>query len=337
MNILRWLAILGFLFLGTLSADAQQPENAAEPPAAAESKENEGAKENDAAGPTDALADTVDALSEGDFSRAGSLSLALAIRYGLPALALLGMLIVAYFVASYVSRVCSLPIRKRVDETLGRFVGQVVYYLIMISAILGVLQYFGIGVSSFAAAIAAAGFAVGLAFQGTLSNVAAGVMLLVFRPFKVGDVVNAADVTGKIFLIDLFTTTFDTFDNRRIVVPNSSITSGNIENVTFHPVRRVDVPVGVEYAAGVDHTRRVLTAAAESLRADMIEGEDRGFQVMLLGLGDSSVNWVVRFWTRTDTFWPVSEKLIEAIKNHLDQAGIGIPFPQMDVHLQKLD
>lgn len=202
--------------------------------------------------------------------------------------------------------------------------------------VLGVLSYFGIGVSSFAAVLAAAGFAIGLAFQGTLSNFAAGVLLLVFRPFKVGDVINAAGLTAKVFAIDLFTTVFDTFDNRRIVVPNSAITSGTIENITFHREHRIDVNVGVAYSASIQETRDTLTAAAESLKEFLLEGEGRGYQIVLGDLGDSAVQWTVRFWTTADIFWPTKEKLTEAVKTHLDNAGIGIPFPQMDVHLDQV-
>ncbi len=245
------------------------------------------------------------------------------------------MLILAYFVAAYLARLCSAPLRKRVDETLGRFVGKLVFYLVMVSAVLGVLQYFGIGITSFAAIIAAAGFAVGLAFQGTLSNFSAGIMLLVFRPFKVGDVITAAGLTAKVHEIDLFTTIFDTPDNRRIIVPNSAIASGTIENITHHHDRRVDVGVGVDYSANIQQTRDTLTAAAESLRESLLEGDGRGYQVALGDLGDSAVNWTVRFWTTADKYWPVKEQLTAAVKEHLEQAGIGIPFPQVDVHVHQ--
>jgi len=275
-----------------------------------------------------------EALGEGDWQRVATSAGELLAAYALPALAALLLLVAAYFLAAFLARVCSAPVCKRVDETLGRFVAKLVFYGVMVGAGLGILQFFGIGVASFAAVIAAAGFAIGLAFQGTLSNFAAGVMLLVFRPFKVGDVVNAAGITAKIYEIDLFHTMFDTFDNRRIIVPNSSILDDTIENISHHRERRVDVSVGVAYDASLDATREALTAAAESLSEQMIPGEGRGFQIVLLELGSSSVNWVVRFWTRTDDFWTVHEELTAAVKNHLDEAGIGIPFPQLEVHLR---
>lgn len=261
----------------------------------------------------------------------------LGVRYVLPAVGLLLVLIVAYFVARFLSRLVSGPVTKKIDPTLGRFFGKLVFYGVMIGALLGVLGSVGVNIAAFAAVLAAAGFAIGLAFQGTLSNFAAGVMLLVFRPFKVGDSVNAAGMTAKVFAIDLFHTEFDTFDNRRIIVPNSSIFGDTIENITFHAHRRVDVPVGCEYAAKIDQTREVLTAAAESVEG-RVDGEGRGYQVYLTGLGSSSVDWVVRVWFPTADFWVKKEQLTRAVKMHLDEAGIAIPFPQMSVHLNgKLD
>lgn len=254
-------------------------------------------------------------------------------QYLIPALIALLFIIVAYFLAGFVSRACSRPIRRKVDETLGRFVGKMVFYLIFLLAFAGVLGQFGVSVTSFAAVIAAAGFAVGLAFQGTLSNFASGVLLMVFRPFKVGDFINAAGVTGKVFEIDLFTTALDTPDNRRIMVPNSSITGATIENITYHSFRRADVTIGVDYTASLDQTREILTVAAESLPEYLVEGEGRGYQIVLSELGDSAVVWTVRFWANSSDLYAAKEALLAAIKNHLDQAGIGIPYPQMDVHL----
>ncbi len=279
--------------------------------------------------------EAIEAIKSGDVTQAASKFGELFTTYGIPAIIAIVMLIVGYFIAALLARLCSTPVRSRVDETLGRFVGKLVFYLLMVCVILGVLQYFGIGITSFAAVLAAAGFAVGLAFQGTLSNFAAGVLLLVFRPFKVGDVINAAGITAKVFEIDLFTTTFDTPDNRRIIVPNTAIASGTIENITHHRHRRVDVSVGVDYSASIQKTRETLTVAAESIKQFLVEGEGRGYQVALGDLGDSAVGWTVRFWTKAADFGTAKEALTAAVKNHLDDAGIGIPYPQMDVHLHQ--
>ncbi len=149
-----------------------------------------------------------------------------------------------------------------------------------------------------------------------------------------GDVITAGGITAKVQEIDLFVTTFDTPDNRRIIVPNAAIASGTIENTTHHAHRRVDVEVGVAYAASVEQTRDALTAATESMKEQLIDAEGRGCQIVLTGLGDSAVNWVVRFWTTTPDYWAVREQLIRAVKEHLDEAGIGIPYPSLDLHVQ---
>lgn len=291
-----------------------------------------GKLEGAAAKAKDDMFTAIDGVSKGDFSGVWPL----VDSYVVPTVSALLLILVAYFVSKFVARICSTPIRKRVDETLGRFTGKLIFNALMIFTLLGVLGMFGVSVASFAAVIAAAGFAIGMAFQGTLSNFSAGILLLVFRPFKVGDVVSAGGVTGKVDEIDLFTTTFNTVDNRRIIVPNSSISGGTIENITFHKERRVDVNVGVDYGADLNETRAALSSAAESLREKLVDGEGRGYQVYLLDLGDSSVNWVVRFWTTSDDFWAVKENLTAAVKSELDSVGIGIPFPQLDVHLDGL-
>jgi small conductance mechanosensitive channel len=197
-------------------------------------------------------------------------------------------------------------------------------------ALLAALGMFGIRTTSFAAVIGAASLAIGLAFQGTLSNIASGVMLLIFRPFTVDDVINAAGITGKVIEIGLFTTAFDTLDNRRIFVPNALIFGGTIENVTFHEKRRVDVSVGTDYGADLDEVRAVLDAAVATVQGILDDPEP---QVYLVELGGSSIDWSVRVWCVTDDYWEVRERTTRAVKIALDTASIGIPFPQMDVHL----
>ena len=256
----------------------------------------------------------------------------LGVRYLLPAVGLLLVLVAAYFIARFLARLVSGPVSRRVDATLGRFLGKLIFYLVMIGALLGVLGSVGVNVAAFAAVLAAAGFAIGLAFQGTLSNFAAGIMLLVFRPFKVGDAINAAGITAKVAEIDLFFTILDTFDNRRIIVPNSDIFAGTIENITYHPVRRADINVGVAYDSDLDQARVALNLAAESVPG-LQRGEGQGHQVLLNGLGSSSIDWIVRAWFTKADFWTDREALIQAIIRELDAADIAIPFPQMDVHL----
>ena len=303
----------------------------------AASSDDKPAAETEIENATEELEQTVSdafvAVKSGNFDTAAELGRSLMKSYAVPAITALIVLVVAYFVAAFISRICSAPIRKRVDETLGRFVGRVIFYLIIVSACLGVLQYFGIGVTSFAAVMGAATLAVSLSFQGTLSNFSAGVMLLVFRPFKVGDAITAAGISAKVYEIDLFTTTFDTPDNRRIIVPNKKIYGDIIENGSHHNERRIDVTVGVDYSADIDTTRANLLAATQTLKG-IIEGEGRGIQISLTELADSSVNWVIRVWVPSSDYGSLREELLRAVKLQLDDAGIGIPFPQMDVHIQ---
>ncbi len=255
--------------------------------------------------------------------------------YGLPMVWAIIILVASLVIGKVLAGTLRNAMTKaRIDETLGRFFGKLVYYLVLVLGVILALSKFGVDITAFAAILAAAGFAVGMALSGTLANFASGVLLLIFRPFKVGDVINAAGITAKVNEIELFTTTFDTFDNRRIIVPNGQIYGGTIENITFNPHRRVDVNVGIAYAADLDRTREVLCKAAESLSDKMVAGDGRGYQVMLVDLGGSSVNWVVRLWCRKEDFWPVKEALTRAVKQHLDAADISIPFPQMDVHLK---
>jgi len=246
--------------------------------------------------------------------------------------------IVLFFVASFVAGKVRMGVtmgleRAKFDPTLSKFLATMSYWGLMLLAILTSLSVFGIETTSFAAVIGAASLAVGLAFQGTLSHLASGVMLLIFRPFKVGDVVNIGGVLGKVDEIDLFTTKIDTPDNRRIIVPNSAVFGATIENATFHPVRRVDVAVGTDYNANLDLVRQTLEGVVASFPG-LLQDPNRAHAIVLTGLGDSSVNWEVRVWANTGDFAKVKEGLTRAVKVGLDAAGIAIPFPQRDLHIK---
>lgn len=284
-----------------------------------------------------AIGDLVGQMMAGNFSGLQPLlNESVLPRIGYAALGL-GVVFIGYFVAKYLSRIVSRPICQRIDETFGRFVGTAIFYSVMGSLVAAVASKLGAPLGGVAAILAAAGFAIGLAFQGTLSNFAAGVLMIVFRPFKVGDMVNVAGVSGRVNEIDLFTTTLDTPDNRRLIIPNSSISGATIENISFHPHRRVEVLVGVDYAANVDETRLALQAAVDRFATETIPGEGRGTAVVLAGLGDSAVQWKVRMWVASKNYWPLTESLTAEVKRQLDLAGISIPFPQMDVHLTRVD
>ncbi|RNC80550.1 MAG: mechanosensitive ion channel family protein [Phycisphaera sp.] len=251
--------------------------------------------------------------------------------YGLPTvkaiILIIAVLIISKWVGGMITRICR---KSNVDETLARFFGNMGKYAIMVLGGLAVLSTFGIDTTSFAAVIAAAGFAVGMAMSGLLGNFAAGIMLLIFRPFKIGDVVSAGGVTAKVEAIELFTTVFTTPDNRKIIVPNGDIYGGTIENITHHDTRRVDVAVGTDYSADLDKTREVLMGAAKKIEGVLGDPEP---VIYLSELGGSSIDWSVRVWAATADYWAVREKLTRQVKYDLDEAGIGIPFPQMDVHI----
>jgi len=256
----------------------------------------------------------------------------LLVEYATRLAGVLVALFIAFIVAGWVRRIVTRGCeRAKIDVTLGKFFGNAARYVVITLAVIACLGVFGIETTSFAAVIGAAGLAIGLAFQGSLSNLAAGVMLLMFRPFKVGDVVNAAGQVGKIDEIELFTTRMITPDNRLIIVPNSAIFGGTIENITYFDTRRVDVDVGTEYPANLDDTRKVLEAAIEKVE----HLSEPAPQVYLDSLGDSAIIWKLRVWAKTADYWAVREKLTYAVKTSLDEAGIGIPFPQMDVHFDE--
>jgi small conductance mechanosensitive channel len=239
----------------------------------------------------------------------------------------------AWIVAAWARRKALRALEARAfDPALSKFASSMLRYAILVGAVLGVLGVFGVETTSFAAVIGAAGLAIGLAFQGTLSNFAAGVMLLIFRPFKIGDFVSAAGIMGTVQEIDLFTTDMTTVDNRRLVVPNSKIFGEVIENFTHHDTRRVDVAVGVEYGAAIDRTREVLEAMVPSIPGVL---QDPAPQVFLAELGASSVDWQIRVWCRTDDFWDVHQAAVRAAKTALEKAGLSIPFPQVDVHFDE--
>ena len=254
-------------------------------------------------------------------------------NYAARMIGVLVLLFVAWLVSTWVRRITVRGLEKAsFDPTLTKFFGSAARWAVLLLAGLACLGVFGVQTTSFAALIGAGGIAIGLAFQGTLSNFAAGLMLLIFRPFKVGQSISVAGQKGKVEEIALFTTILDTADNRRFVIPNGSVFGTTIENVSHHPIRRADVDVGVDYSASIDRTREVLEKATKAVPGRLVEREP---QVVLVGLGASSVDWQVQVWAESTDFSTVKQAAIRAVKLALDEAGIGIPFPQMDVHLAR--
>lgn len=219
--------------------------------------------------------------------------------------------------------------RVKFDSTLTIFLAKLVRWGILTLVGVMCLSKFGVETASLAAVIGAAGLAIGLAFQGTLSNFAAGAMLLIFRPYKVGDTVVVAGHTGTVDEIELFTTTLDTPDRRRVIVPNSSIFGAVIENHTHHAMRRFETTVGAAYTADIDQTRAALDRAVKSVPAVATTPAP---ELILACLGASSVDWIIRGWAKRDVLGEAKQAVIRAVKLELDRTGIGIPYPQLEVH-----
>lgn len=256
-------------------------------------------------------------------------------EYGPRALGALLLLFLSYLLSRWArSLVLRGLTRARFDPTLTRFFANLTKWLVLIMALVACLGTFGANITSFAAVLGAAGLAIGLGLQGSLGHLASGLLLLVFRPFKVGDLVSVGGQTGVVDTIDLFTTTLDTPDNRRIVMPNSQVFGNTIENITHHPRRRADVAVGLHYNASVDATRTALEKAAARIVAAvpgaLAEPPPR---IVLIEMGASSVNWQVRVWASTPEFVEVRGRATAIVKQVLDAEGLVIAFPQVDVHL----
>ena len=218
---------------------------------------------------------------------------------------------------------------KGMDETLIKFLENIVYYALMIVVLLTALGKLGVETTSFLAILGAAGLAIGLALKDSLGNFASGVMIIMFKPFKVGDVVTAAGVTGSVSEVGIFNSVFTTPDNQKIIIPNGAITSGSITNINANDTRRVDLVVGIGYQDDIKKTKDVLNDIISSHEKVLL---DKGITVAVSELADSSVNFVVRAWVKTPDYWDVKFALTETIKLRFDAEGISIPFPQQDVH-----
>jgi len=238
-------------------------------------------------------------------------------------------LMVARFIAGTLHKILT---RRKLDSTIVDFVSNMVRYGIVVFVIIAALGRIGVETTSFVAMIAAAGLAVGLALQGSLSNFASGVLIIALRPFKAGEYIEAAGTAGTVESVQIFSTTLTTPDNKFVVVPNSAILDGNIVNYSRKPTRRIDLIIGVSYNADLAKTKAVLETVIKA-NAGILKSPEP--LIAVAELADSSVNLVVRPWVNGPDYWRVRFELMEAIKNSLDEAGIEIPFPQMDVHMDK--
>ena len=253
--------------------------------------------------------------------------------YGLPLVWAIIIFVIGRIVSGMIANgVAKMMIRSKVDETLVKFGRSLIYIALMIFVILAALGKLGIETTSFAAILAAAGLAIGLALQGTLGNFSSGVMLILFRPFKVGDFVEAGGVSGVVEEIQIFSTKMRSGDNKEITVPNGQIIGSTITNYSAKETRRVDMIVGVSYG---DDLKKVRAVLEDILGSDERILKDPAPTIGVLELADSSVNFVVRPWVKNADYWPVLFDTQEAIKIRFDAEGISIPFPQQDVHIVK--
>ncbi|MCG3730161.1 small-conductance mechanosensitive channel MscS [Vibrio cincinnatiensis] len=239
--------------------------------------------------------------------------------------------IVVKMIAGSVSKVLK---KKEMDKAVIDFIHALVRYTLFIVVLIAALGRVGVQTASVVAIIGAAGLAVGLALQGSLSNFAAGVLIVAFRPFKSGDYVEMAGTAGSVDSIQVFQTILKTPDNKMVVLPNSAVIGGAIINYSRHDTRRIDLLIGVSYKADLNKTKQVLREVVER---DTRVLKEPGVTVEVHQLADSSINFVVRPWVKSTDYWPVYWELLHKIKEGLDENGIEIPFPQMDVHLNKLN
>jgi small conductance mechanosensitive channel len=252
-------------------------------------------------------------------------------EYGLRVVGAVLIFAIGYLVAKLVRKLTrKIMARSKVDETLISFVTSLVYVAMMTFVIIAALGKLGVQTASFIAVLGAAGLAVGLALQGALANFAAGVLMIIFKPFKVGDFIDAAGTAGVVEEIQIFTTQLKTPDNKEIIVPNAKLTGDNITNFSAKECRRIDLVVGVSYGDDLDKVRRVLE---EILSADERILKDPAPSIGLLEMADSSINLAVRPWVKTADYWDVFFATNETIKKRFDAEGISIPFPQRDVHV----
>ncbi|GLS83646.1 mechanosensitive ion channel family protein [Paraferrimonas haliotis] len=254
--------------------------------------------------------------------------------YGTKVLMALVIFVVGRWVAKWLANVSRKVMTARnLDVTVVSFVGNIVYALLLTFVVVAALSQVGIQTASLVAIIGAAGLAVGLALQGSLSNFAAGVLLVIFKPCRVGDFVEAAGVAGVVDEITIFSTKIRTGDNKMITVANAAVMGGTITNYSVMPTRRIDMVVGVSYDADIKQTKEILSKILDNHPKVL---KDPAYTIGLAELADSSVNFVFRPWVNTADYWAVKFELNEQIKNELDAAGIGIPYPQMDLHVQSL-
>jgi small conductance mechanosensitive channel len=281
--------------------------------------------------PIDVVAEVSNLMDPQASSQLLDSAMELLMYYGPKVLAAIAIFFIGKIVANWVKRIVTKVMTKgNVDPLIIGFTSSIAYMAMMVFVVVATLGQIGIQTTSFIAVLGAAGLAIGLALQGSLANFAAGFLLIIFRPFREGDFIEAAGVTGKVDLIQIFTTTLKTPDNKIIIIPNAKLGSDNIINYSAQKTRRVDMVVGVSYDADLKEVRNILE--------DIVSKDERILKdpehLIAVGeLADNSVNFFVRVWVESSDYWSVFYDANETVKLRLDEAGIGIPYPQRDVHL----
>lgn len=253
------------------------------------------------------------------------------IPWGINLLMALVIFVIGRWIAKGISNVIKRLMRKaEVDEILTSFIGNILYFALILVVIIASLDQLGINTASILTIFATAGLAVGLALKDSLSSFAAGVMLVIFKPFKAGDFIEAAGITGAVEKLRIFSTVLRTGDNREITVPNSQIYGGTIVNYSARDTRRIDMTFGIGYDDDIRKARALIEAAMAEDERILKDPEP---VILLMELADSSINFAVRPWVNSGDYWVVRSDLMEKVKEKFDANGISIPYPQTDVHL----
>ena len=251
--------------------------------------------------------------------------------YSVKLIAAILIFVIGRWLAKYLAGLLAKALEhKKTEVTLVKFLKNIIYYALLIAVIIAALGQLGINTTSFLTVVGAAGLAIGLALKDSLGNFSAGVMLILFRPFKAGDFVTAGGVSGTVKEISIFNTELATPDNQKVIVPNGAIMGNVITNVTANPTRRIDLTIGIGYD---DDTEKAKEIFSDILKNESRVLPDPAPTIAVAELGDSSVNLIVRPWVKGEDYWAVRFDLTEKIKHALDKAGISIPYPQRDVHM----
>jgi small conductance mechanosensitive channel len=257
--------------------------------------------------------------------------LEMAIKYGTSLILAILVLIIGLAIIKRITNVMRKTMTKReMDPSLVPFLTSIVNALLKVLLIISVATMLGIEMTSFVAVLGAAGLAVGLALQGSLSNFAGGVLILILKPFKVGDFIEGGGASGTVREIHIFYTYLTTPQGQEVMVPNGSLSNNNIINYNYNPTRRVDMTFGIGYGDNVDTAKEILHKLCAEEKSFI---EEQGITIFVEALADSSVNIRVRGWSKTEDYWNILNAFNEKVKKAFDAAGVGIPFPQMDLHL----